>query len=62
MLTNPTKYGGRAEDAFEVICPSIPGYGFSEAPHKQGMKDILEYKLAFVTILIYILYFCSVEL
>lgn len=22
--------------AFEVICPSIPGYGFSEAPHKQG--------------------------
>ncbi|KAM9810164.1 epoxide hydrolase 1 [Syngnathus typhle] len=24
--------------AFEVICPSIPGYGFSEAPHKQGFN------------------------
>lgn len=24
--------------AFEVIVPSIPGYGFSEAPHKQGQK------------------------
>ncbi|CAG2114906.1 unnamed protein product [Medioppia subpectinata] len=23
--------------AFEVICPSIPGYGFSEAPHQEGM-------------------------
>ena len=28
-LTNPTKYGGKAEDAFHVICPSLPGYGFS---------------------------------
>ena len=35
-LTDPGKYGGRDEDAFEVICPSIPGYGFSEAPHQQG--------------------------
>src|SRR5262245_2279577 len=28
-LVNPTAHGGRAEDAFHVIIPSIPGYGFS---------------------------------
>src|SRR6185503_12132111 len=27
-LTDPTAYGGRAEDAFDVVIPSIPGYGF----------------------------------
>ncbi|KAL1468131.1 hypothetical protein MTO96_025639 [Rhipicephalus appendiculatus] len=26
--------------AFEVICPSIPGYGFSEAPHKKGFNSL----------------------
>ena len=31
-LTDPTKHGGDARDAFHVVCPSIPGYGFSEAP------------------------------
>ena len=35
-LTNPTKYGGRAEDAFHVICPSLPGYGFSGKPTEAG--------------------------
>jgi pimeloyl-ACP methyl ester carboxylesterase len=35
-LTNPTEHGGRSEDAFHVICPSIPGYGFSDAPKKPG--------------------------
>jgi hypothetical protein len=35
-LTDPAAYGGRSEDAFHVICPSIPGYGFSEAPKKPG--------------------------
>jgi epoxide hydrolase len=30
MLTDPVKYGGKAEDAFDVIVPSIPGFGFSE--------------------------------
>ena len=30
MLTNPEQYGGTAEDAFDVIVPSIPGFGFSE--------------------------------
>ena len=37
MLTDPAAYGGRDEDAFEVIAPSIPGYGFSEAPHRTGI-------------------------
>ena len=36
MLTDPGSYGGTDEDAFEVIAPSIPGYGFSEAPHRTG--------------------------
>ncbi|MGD2007504.1 MAG: epoxide hydrolase, partial [Cellvibrionales bacterium] len=27
-LTNPTAHGGRAEDAFHVVVPSLPGYGF----------------------------------
>ncbi len=28
-LTDPTRYGGKAEDAFDVVIPSMPGYGFS---------------------------------
>jgi Epoxide hydrolase N terminus len=28
-LTDPTAYGGKAEDAFDVVIPSMPGYGFS---------------------------------
>jgi pimeloyl-ACP methyl ester carboxylesterase len=35
-LTEPTLYGGNAEDAFDVVIPSIPGYGFSEAPKEVG--------------------------
>jgi pimeloyl-ACP methyl ester carboxylesterase len=35
-LTNPTAYGGRAEDAFDVVIPSIPGYGFSARPAETG--------------------------
>ena len=31
-LTDPTAYGGRAEDAFDLVLPSIPGYGFSGKP------------------------------
>jgi epoxide hydrolase len=30
MLTDPEKYGGKAEDSFDVIVPSIPGFGFSD--------------------------------
>jgi pimeloyl-ACP methyl ester carboxylesterase len=35
-LTNPTAFGGTAEDAFDVIIPSIPGYGFSGRPTAPG--------------------------
>jgi pimeloyl-ACP methyl ester carboxylesterase len=35
-LTNPTAYGGRAEDAFDVVIPSMPGYGFSGKPTGTG--------------------------
>lgn len=35
-LTNPTAYGGKAEDAFDVIIPSMPGYGFSGKPTELG--------------------------
>ena len=35
-LTDPTAFGGRAEDAFDVVIPSIPGYGFSGKPTTTG--------------------------
>jgi pimeloyl-ACP methyl ester carboxylesterase len=35
-LTDPTAHGGRAEDAFDVVVPSMPGYGFSEKPRSTG--------------------------
>jgi pimeloyl-ACP methyl ester carboxylesterase len=35
-LTDPTAYGGSAEDAFDVVIPSIPGYGFSGKPTTSG--------------------------
>ncbi|MCP3991247.1 MAG: epoxide hydrolase 1 [Actinomycetia bacterium] len=35
-LTDPTAHGGRAEDAFDVVCPSLPGYGFSAKPTTPG--------------------------
>lgn len=35
-LTDPTAHGGRAEDAFDVVIPSIPGYGFSGKPTTTG--------------------------
>ena len=35
-LTDPTNHGGEARDAFHVVCPSIPGYGFSEPPRTRG--------------------------
>ena len=35
-LTNPTAHGGNAADAFHVVIPSLPGYGFSGKPTKPG--------------------------
>jgi pimeloyl-ACP methyl ester carboxylesterase len=35
-LTDPTAHGGRAEDAFDLVLPSLPGYGFSSEPTEAG--------------------------
>jgi epoxide hydrolase len=35
-LTQPEKHGGDAGDAFHVVCPSLPGYGFSEVTKTRG--------------------------
>ena len=39
ILTEPQEHGGQREDAFHVICPSIPGYGFSDAPTEPGFDQ-----------------------
>src|SRR5271156_5676823 len=56
MLTDPASFGGHAEDAFDVVVPDLPGYGFSDKPSKAGtlfrvndlwgrlMKDRLGYQ------------------
>src|ERR687897_3047605 len=35
-LTDPTEHGGTAEDAFDLVLPSLPGYGFSGEPTELG--------------------------
>jgi pimeloyl-ACP methyl ester carboxylesterase len=35
-LTDPTAFGGKAEDAFDIVIPSMPGYGFSAKPASTG--------------------------
>jgi pimeloyl-ACP methyl ester carboxylesterase len=35
-LTDPTAHGGSAEDAFDLVLPSVPGYGFSAVPTEAG--------------------------
>ena len=35
-LTDPPAHGGEAADAFHVVCPSLPGYGFSDKPARAG--------------------------
>lgn len=35
-LTDPVAHGGDASDAFHVVCPSLPGYGFSGKPSRPG--------------------------
>jgi pimeloyl-ACP methyl ester carboxylesterase len=39
-LTDPTAHGGRPEDAFHLVLPSIPGYGFSDQPTELGWGPI----------------------
>jgi pimeloyl-ACP methyl ester carboxylesterase len=36
-LTDPAAHGGDPADAFDVVCPSMPGYGFSDAAREPGM-------------------------
>ena len=38
MLTDPESYGGDPNDSFDVIVPSMPGYGFSEKPAAPGIN------------------------
>ena len=41
MLTDPASFGGNPEDAFDVIVPSLPGFGFSDRPNfSGGMKSL----------------------
>jgi pimeloyl-ACP methyl ester carboxylesterase len=56
LLTDPAGHGGDAGDAFDVVVPSLPGYGFSEPPRESGqtfhigglwhelMTDVLGYR------------------
>ena len=38
MLTDPASYGGDPADSFDVIVPSVPGFGFSDRPTQPGMN------------------------
>ena len=49
-LTNPEAHGGTAEDAFHVIAPSLPGYGFSEPPRTPGW-DVRRVAQAFIQLM-----------
>ena len=39
LLTDPESHGASAEDAFDIVVPSLPGYGFSPAPTAVGMNS-----------------------
>ena len=39
-LTDPTAYGGKEEDAFDVVIPSLPGHGFSGKPTELGWDPV----------------------
>src|SRR5687767_11737356 len=39
-LTDPTAHGGKAEDAFDLVLPSLPGYGFSAEPTELGWDHV----------------------
>ena len=39
MLADPVAHGGSAQDSFDVVVPSIPGYGFSERPTSPGVSN-----------------------
>jgi pimeloyl-ACP methyl ester carboxylesterase len=39
LLTDPARYGGDPADSFDVIVPSLPGYGFSDRPRERSMMS-----------------------
>ncbi|WP_343728480.1 epoxide hydrolase [Duganella sp.] len=39
-LVDPTAHGGQAEDAFHVVVPSLPGFGFSDKPQEKGWNVV----------------------
>ena len=39
MLTDPAAHGGDTADSFDVVVPSLPGYGFSDKPTERGMSN-----------------------
>jgi microsomal epoxide hydrolase len=39
FLTDPARYGGDPSDSFDVIVPSIPGFGFSSRPSESGVNN-----------------------
>ncbi len=49
-LTDPQAHGGHASDAFHVIAPSLPGYGFSDPPRTPGW-DVRRVAVAFVALM-----------
>jgi microsomal epoxide hydrolase len=51
MLTDPARFGGDPRDAFTVVAPSLPGYGFSFAPGQRrfGVEQIAEVFAALMT-------------
>ena len=40
LLMDPAKHGGDPRDSFDVVVPSLPGYGFSDRPSRSGMNAI----------------------
>jgi pimeloyl-ACP methyl ester carboxylesterase len=44
-LTHPSRYGGRAEDAFSVVIPSVPGFAASEYPDGHAMGPVMNAEL-----------------
>lgn len=59
MLTEPQEFGGSREQAFHVVCPSIPGFGYSSKPTTKGFDQMSCAKLfaQLMTILGYDRYF-----
>jgi microsomal epoxide hydrolase len=45
LLTDPASYGGDPADSFDVIVPSLPGFGFSEIPRSRGANSICSAEL-----------------